>query len=264
VARAGAKKSRLTCEAQTGTRRQDMAERVRAVGGPRAPASFRACIALLKAAQRERQPGRALDAFLITLRPAALNVIRRHVPPPRDEDLAQELLLWVSKAYRRIQPERCPGYLLTAAYNLARREHKGYPLGAVLLTASAEPLDACRDLVVTESPAEALEAAERLELIHRAVFALPTADLRDAAIGVYILDCEPAALAEQLGITHEALRQRLKRARSALRLSLASLRHERQGSPVVSPKRRTRARHADPHAPPACPSCGAPSPEGTV
>jgi DNA-directed RNA polymerase specialized sigma24 family protein len=182
VARTGAKKSRPTCEAQAGARGQETGDGIRAAAGRHASASFRACIALLKAAQRERQPGRALDAFLITLRPAALDVIRRHVPPPRDEDLAQELLLRVSKAYRRIQPERCPGYLVTAAYNLARREHKGYPLGAVLLTASAEALDVCRDLVVTESPAEALEAAERLELIHRAVFALPTADLRDEMI----------------------------------------------------------------------------------
>ncbi len=265
MARTGAAStSRGSRNAQTKARGKEMPDGVRVVDGAQETTSFRECIGALKAAQRECPPGRALDALLIALWPAALNALRRYVPPPRDEDLAQELLLWVSKVYRQIRPEGSPRYLVTAAYNLARREHKGYPPGAVLLTMSAEPLDACRNLVAAESPADAFETAECLHMIHRAVFALPTTELRDVAIGIYVLDWEPAALAVSLGITYEALRQRLKRARRALQSSLAGLRPEVPGGAAARTRRGTRAAPADAEASSSRTSNEAPPAGGTA
>ncbi|MFO0582740.1 MAG: sigma-70 family RNA polymerase sigma factor [Anaeromyxobacter sp.] len=136
--------------------------------------------------------------------------------PALAEDLLQETWLRLAAAAPRLAPDSDLGaWVFTVARNV-QASHRRWRLldgrrrGLAASGASAE------DPHGPHAHAEAGEARRRLEV---AVGALPPAD-REVLLLVSVERLEPGQAAAVLGISAEAARQRLARARAALRAAL--------------------------------------------
>jgi RNA polymerase sigma-70 factor (ECF subfamily) len=156
-----------------------------------------------------------LDAFQTRLFTVLLRLCRR-----RDvaEDLLEETWLRLVKHAHRLRPDtRLAAWLFT----VARRVHVSYVRSRLLEDSVAEGVIAlwpCR--LDRSSPFEAAAANELQRRIERALASMPLAS-REALLLVAVAGLDQTDAAAVCGITPEAFRQRLSRARGALARTLA-------------------------------------------
>jgi RNA polymerase sigma factor (sigma-70 family) len=169
---------------------------------------------LVREAQRDSPD--ALNRLLATLRPALIRFFERRLPSDLTEDLAQVALMRITKALRRIDPERADSYTITVARNLlrsayrqrARDLHRYSPVGAELAS------------TISGSDSQA-EYEELVLAVHRTVLTKLPRPLQD--IMSRILDDEtPSQIADELHVSPVTVRTRLMRARWILRRELVA------------------------------------------
>jgi RNA polymerase sigma-70 factor (ECF subfamily) len=129
------------------------------------------------------------------------------------EDLLEETWLRLVKHSHRLRPEtRLGAWLFTVARNL----HVSYCRSRLLEDSRAAELIGLWPLRSAErSPFEAAEASEAQRRIATALAALP-AMYREALLLTAIEGLRPSEAAEICGVTADAMRQRLTRARALL------------------------------------------------
>ncbi len=131
----------------------------------------------------------------------------------RAEDLAQEAFVL---AYRRLSQYRGDAafstWLFALALNVCRSEVRRHAVTFV-------PLDALRDLPARRPAQLELLAAERDEIVRRAVLSLPVA-YRDALILFYFMECDLAGTARVLGRAEGTVKALLHRGRGLLERKL--------------------------------------------
>jgi RNA polymerase sigma-70 factor (ECF subfamily) len=154
----------------------------------------------------------AFEARLFTY---LLRLCRR---PDVAEDLLEETWLRLVKHACRLQPDtRLAAWLFTVARNV----HVSYVRSRALEDSAFEgliglwPWNAMRS-----SPFEAAAANELQRRIERALAAMPLAS-REVLLLVCVAGLDQSEAADVCGISAEALRQRLSRARAALARALA-------------------------------------------
>ena len=150
------------------------------------------------------------DAFNLRLFTFLLRLTRRHHVA---EDLLEETWLRLVKHARRLRPDtRLGPWLFTVARNL----HVSYVRSRMIEDSAAAGLMALWPISVQRSsPFEATAANELERRIERVLASMPPASREVLLlVGVAGLDHEDAA--DVCGITPEALRQRLHRARAML------------------------------------------------
>jgi RNA polymerase sigma-70 factor (ECF subfamily) len=133
------------------------------------------------------------------------------------EDLLEETWLRLVKHARRLRADtRLGAWLFTVARNL----HVSYARSRVLEdTASASLMALWPIGVERTSPFEAAAATELERRIERALASMPLA-AREVLLLVGVAGLDPSDAADVCGITPEALRQRLHRARETLSKAL--------------------------------------------
>jgi RNA polymerase sigma-70 factor (ECF subfamily) len=143
------------------------------------------------------------------------------------EDLLEETWLRLVKHARRLRPDtRLAAWLFTVARHL----HVSYLRSRVLEDAAAASLIALWPFSIERvSPFEATAANELERRIERALASMPTTS-REVLLLVGVAGLDQADAADVCGITPEALRQRLSRARTLLARALAE---ERPGAGVL-------------------------------
>jgi RNA polymerase sigma-70 factor (ECF subfamily) len=155
------------------------------------------------------------EAFQTRLFTFLLRLCRR-----RDvaEDLLEETWLRLVKHARGLRPDtRLAPWLFTVARHL----HVSYVRSRVLEDSAAAGLMALwPSSVERASPFEETAANELQRRIERALASLPAAS-REAVLLVGVAGLDYADAAEVCGVTPEALRQRVSRARASLALALA-------------------------------------------
>jgi RNA polymerase sigma-70 factor (ECF subfamily) len=155
------------------------------------------------------------EAFQAPLFTFLLRLTRR-----RDvaEDLLEETWLRFVKHARRLRPDtRLAAWLFTVARHL----HVSYVRSRVLEDTAAASLIALWPFSVARaSPFEAAAANELERRIERALASMPTTS-REVLLLVGVAGLDQADAADVCGITPEALRQRLSRARAMLARALA-------------------------------------------
>ncbi len=134
------------------------------------------------------------------------------------EDLLEETWLRLVTHARRLRPDtRLGPWLFTVARNLHTSHHRSRALEdaatAGLMTLWPVSLD-------RSSPFEEAAASELERRLERAIAALPVAS-REVLLLVAVAGLDHADAADVCGLTPEALRQRLHRAREALTSALA-------------------------------------------
>jgi RNA polymerase sigma factor (sigma-70 family) len=131
----------------------------------------------------------------------------------RSEDIAQEVFIAAWRKLTTLQePARFKAWLYGIARNLIRnafRQHCRNPVGAAELLESAEPASA------TDSPEQEAITREEETLLWNVLSGLPAA-YREPMVLFYRHNESVAAVADALGITQEAVRQRLSRGRAML------------------------------------------------
>ena len=135
------------------------------------------------------------------------------------EDLLEETWVRLVKHARRLRPDtRLGPWLFTVARNL----HVSYRRSRMLEDSAAASLMALWPFSVERSsPFEAAAATELERRIERALATIPLA-AREVLLLVGVAGLDPSDAADVCGITPEALRQRLHRARAALSKALES------------------------------------------
>jgi RNA polymerase sigma-70 factor, ECF subfamily len=135
------------------------------------------------------------------------------------EDLLEETWLRLVKHARRLRADtRLGPWLFTVARNL----HVSYRRSRMLEDSAATSLMALWPFSVERSsPFEAAAATELERRIERALAAMPLA-AREVLLLVGVAGLDPSDAADVCGITPEALRQRLHRARETLSKALES------------------------------------------
>jgi RNA polymerase sigma-70 factor (ECF subfamily) len=139
----------------------------------------------------------------------------------RSRDVAEDLLeeTWlrlVSHAHRLRPDTRLGAWLFTVARNLS----VSYPRSRMLEDSSAASLIGLWPFSVERSsPFEAAAASELERRVERALAAMPAAS-REVLLLVGVAGLDHSDAADICGITREALRQRLHRAREALSKAL--------------------------------------------
>jgi RNA polymerase sigma-70 factor (ECF subfamily) len=143
------------------------------------------------------------------------------------EDLLEETWLRLVKHARRLRPDtRLAAWLFTVARHL----HVSYLRSRVLEDAAAVSLIALWPFSIAHvSPFEATAANELERRIERALASMPTTS-REVLLLVGVAGLDQADAADVCGITPEALRQRLSRARALLARALAE---DRSGAGVL-------------------------------
>jgi len=161
------------------------------------------------------------EAFNVRLFTFLLRLSRR-----RDvaEDLLEETWLRLVTHARRLRPDtRLGPWLFTVARNL----HVSYVRSRLLEDSTATSLMALWPFSLERtSPFEATAANELERRIEHAIAAMP-ASLREVLLLVAVAGVDHADAADVCGITPEALRQRLHRARTALSRALDGARSPR-------------------------------------
>jgi len=129
------------------------------------------------------------------------------------EDLLEETWLRLVKHAGRLRPDtRLGPWLFTVARNL----HTSYRRSRVLEdSATAGLMGLWPNSLDRSTPFETTAASELERRIERALAALPVAS-REVLLLVGVAGFDPSDAADVCGITPEALRQRLHRARTAL------------------------------------------------
>lgn len=163
------------------------------------------------------------EAFNVRLFTFLLRLTRR-----RDaaEDLLEETWLrLVAHAHRLRADTRLGPWLFTVARNL----HVSYVRSRLLEDSTATSLMALWPFSVERtSPFEAAAASELERRIEQAMAAMPST-LREVLLLVAVAGFDQADAADVCGITPEALRQRLHRARAALARALDDPQRARAG-----------------------------------
>ena len=153
------------------------------------------------------------DAFNARLFTFLLRLARR-----RDvaEDLLEETWLRLVRHAGRLRPDtRLAAWLFTVARNL----HVSFRRSRVMEDSASASLIALWPFGVRSSPFEAAAAGELERRIERALASLPTAS-REVLLLVGVAGLDHCDAADVCGLTPEALRQRLHRAREALSKAL--------------------------------------------
>lgn len=159
----------------------------------------------------------AFDAVYESYRPRLFGFLLRLTGQPEvAEELVQESFLRLARAAPRLRPDtRLAAWLFTVARNLALSWRRWRVLDQArlaldwILPLPAAPLQ----------PAELAAGAELGVRLEEALAALPP-DAREVLLLVGVEGFEPSEAAQILGISPEALRQRLSRARKALALRM--------------------------------------------
>ncbi len=133
------------------------------------------------------------------------------------EDLLEETWLRLVKHAHRLQPDtRLAPWLFTVARHL----YISYTRARLLEDSAMTSLIALWPTTMTRtSPFEAAAASELQRRIERAIATMPAA-AREVLLLVGVAGLDPSDAADVCGITPEALRQRLHRAREALSKAL--------------------------------------------
>jgi RNA polymerase sigma-70 factor (ECF subfamily) len=133
------------------------------------------------------------------------------------EDLLEETWLRLVKHARKLRPDtRLGAWLFTVARNL----HVSYVRSRMLEDTAAATLMALWPVgVERSSPFEAAAATELEKRIERALAAMPLA-AREVLLLVGVAGLDPSDAADVCGVTPDALRQRLHRARAMLSKAL--------------------------------------------
>jgi len=155
------------------------------------------------------------DAFQTQLFTFLLRLCRR-----RDvaEDLLEETWLRLVKHARRLRPDTRLGAWL---FTVARRVHVSYVRSRVLEDSTVAGLIALWPYAVERaSPFEAAAASELQRRIERALASMPLTS-REALLLVAVAGLDQSDAAAVCGVSPEAFRQRLSRARAALARTLA-------------------------------------------
>jgi RNA polymerase sigma-70 factor (ECF subfamily) len=154
------------------------------------------------------------DAFNQRLFTFLLRLTRRHHVA---EDLIEETWLRLVKHAHRLRPDtRLGPWLFTVARNL----HVSYVRSRLIEDSTAAGLMTLWPFSVDRvSPFEATAASELEQRLERALAALPAAS-REVLLLVGVAGLEHVDAAAVCGITPEALRQRLHRARAMLAKAL--------------------------------------------
>jgi RNA polymerase sigma-70 factor, ECF subfamily len=155
------------------------------------------------------------EAFQTPLYTFLLRLCRRREVA---EDLLDETWLRLVKHARRLRPDtRLAAWLFT----VARRLHLSYVRSRVLEDSGVAGVMALWPYGVERaSPFEAAAASELQRRIERALASLPLAS-REALLLVAVAGLGQADAAAACGVSPEAFRQRLSRARAALARALA-------------------------------------------
>jgi len=156
----------------------------------------------------------AYEAFSPRLFTFLLRLSRR-----RDvaEDLLEETWLRFVKHARRLRPDTRLGPWL---FTVARHLHVSFNRSRVLEDSAAESLMGLWPFAVERaSPFESVAANELERRIERALAAMPLAS-REVLLLVGVAGLDHSDAADVLGVTPEALRQRLHRARAVLSRAL--------------------------------------------
>ena len=150
------------------------------------------------------------DAFNLRLFTFLLRLTRRHHVA---EDLLEETWLRLVKHGHRLRPDtRLGPWLFTVARNL----HVSYVRSRMIEDSTAAGLMTLWPVSVERSsPFEATAANELERRIERALAAMPLG-AREMLLLVGVAGLDPSDAADVCGITPEALRQRLHRARQTL------------------------------------------------
>lgn len=159
----------------------------------------------------------AVDAVFDAYAPRIFRFLRRLGAGEQvAEELVQETFLRLVRAAPRLAPDtRLGAWLYTVARNLWRSHRRwAWIDGSRLLELATRPTPR------EPSPSEVGAARDLLARTERAVAELPAAQ-REVFVLVAAEGLEPAEAAEILGITPEAARQRLARARRAIEEALA-------------------------------------------
>ncbi len=154
------------------------------------------------------------DAFNLRLFTFLLRLTRRHHVA---EDLLEETWLRLVKHAHRLRPDtRLGPWLFTVARNL----HVSYVRSRMIEDSTAAGLMTLWPFSVERSsPFEATAASELERRIERALASLPPAS-REVLLLVGVAGLDHSDAADVCGITPEALRQRLHRARGMLARAL--------------------------------------------
>lgn len=172
----------------------------------------------------------ALDDLMQRHGPAVHRLLVGLLQDPQDAlDLAQETFVRVYQARHRFRTrDRFVPWLFTIATNLARnrlRWRQRHPtvtweaLAAQSMDCACASTDRPAPSEVEPSPAEVLQARERIEAVRRAIANLPV-ELREALLLCEWEDLSQAEAAAILGTTVKAVESRLYRARQILRAEL--------------------------------------------
>jgi len=133
------------------------------------------------------------------------------------EDLLEETWLRLVKHARRLRPETRLGPWL---FTVARHLHVSYVRSRILEDSATESLMALWPFSIERSsPFEAAAASELQRRIERALASMPVTS-REVLLLVAVAGLDHADAADVCGITPEALRQRLSRARALLARAL--------------------------------------------
>ena len=154
------------------------------------------------------------DAFNLRLFTFLLRLTRRHHVA---EDLLEETWLRLVKHARRLRPDtRLGPWLFTVARNL----HVSYVRSRMIEDSTTAGLMTLWPFSVDRSsPFEATAASQLERRIERALASLPAAS-REVLLLVGVAGLDHSDAADVCGITPEALRQRLHRARAILARAL--------------------------------------------
>jgi RNA polymerase sigma factor (sigma-70 family) len=165
------------------------------------------------------------DAFNVRLFTFLLRLTRRHHVA---EDLLEETWLRLVKHAGRLRPDtRLGPWLFTVARNL----HVSYVRSRMIEDSAAVGLMALWPISVhRSSPFEATAANELERRIERVLASLPPAS-REVLLLVGVAGLDHSDAADVCGITPEALRQRLHRARATLANALDA--ETRPATPVL-------------------------------
>ena len=169
--------------------------------------------ALLRVAQSGTAP--ELDVFLAALRPALFGFFARRVDGAAADDLAQQTLLIVAREFRRIRPDDAGRWLVTVARNVVRDEYRRRARAA----GRYAPPQRAHAVAAPDSVPALAEYRELARAVIVAAHATCTASLRAVVLGL-VRGLDIAEMAREQGVTEQAVRVRLTRARALLRREL--------------------------------------------
>ncbi len=169
--------------------------------------------ALLRVAQSGTEP--ELDVFLGALRPALFAFFARRVDSVAADDLAQQTLLIVAREFRRIRPDDAGRWLVTVARNVVRDEYRRMARAA----GRYAPADDAYGLPAPGSPSALAEYRELARAVVAAAHETCTESLRAVVLGL-VRGLDVAEMAREQGVSEQAVRVRLTRARALLRREL--------------------------------------------